>query len=115
MLGEVSSGTTTTCGATCVSRLYDVGLIGTGPPAFNLSGFERVEGVEYAHSWQVGGGERTPPLRRPLSGPPEIDPEPTFRATESKPESSRSDDDAWHDRRPALAAGARWPRVKKPG
>ena len=31
--------------------LYDVQLIGMGPSALSLSGFERVLGVEYAQSW----------------------------------------------------------------
>ena len=33
--------------------LLDVRLIGMSPSAFSLSGFERVEGVEYAQSWLV--------------------------------------------------------------
>ena len=34
-------------------KLLDVRLIGMSPSAFSLSGFERVEGVEYAQSWLV--------------------------------------------------------------
>jgi hypothetical protein len=30
-----------------------VRLIGMSPSAFSLSGFERVDGVEYAQSWLV--------------------------------------------------------------
>jgi len=33
--------------------LLDVRLIGMSPSAFSLSGFERVDGVEYAQSWLV--------------------------------------------------------------
>ena len=33
--------------------LMDVRLIGMSPTAFSLTGFERVEGVEYAQSWLV--------------------------------------------------------------
>jgi hypothetical protein len=33
--------------------LLDVRLIGMSPSAFSLTGFERVEGVEYAQSWMV--------------------------------------------------------------
>jgi hypothetical protein len=33
--------------------LLDVRLIGMSPSAFSLSGFERVQGVEYAQSWLV--------------------------------------------------------------
>ena len=36
--------------------LLDVRLIGMSPSAFSLSGFERVDGVEYAQSWLVGSG-----------------------------------------------------------
>jgi hypothetical protein len=35
------------------STLLDVRLIGMSPSAFSLTGFERVEGVEYAQSWLV--------------------------------------------------------------
>jgi len=35
-------------------RLFDVHIIGMSPQAFTLSGFERVEGVEYVQSWIVG-------------------------------------------------------------
>jgi len=31
----------------------DVRLIGKSPSAFSLSGFERVEGMQYAQSWLV--------------------------------------------------------------
>jgi len=33
--------------------LLDVRLIGMSPSAFSLSGFERVDGVEYAQSWLI--------------------------------------------------------------
>ena len=33
--------------------LLDVRLISMSPSAFSLSGFERVEGVEYAQSWLI--------------------------------------------------------------
>lgn len=33
--------------------LYDVHLIGMSPSAFTVTGFERLEGVEYAQSWLV--------------------------------------------------------------
>jgi hypothetical protein len=33
--------------------LYDVRICGMSPQAFSLTGFERVDGVEYAQSWLV--------------------------------------------------------------
>ena len=33
--------------------LYDVHLVAMSPQAFSLSGFERVDGAEYAQSWLV--------------------------------------------------------------
>jgi hypothetical protein len=33
--------------------LLDVRLIGMSPSAFSLTGFERVDGAEYAQSWLV--------------------------------------------------------------
>ena len=38
--------------------LYDVQLIGMSPSAFSLTGFERLEGVDYAQSWLVQGPDR---------------------------------------------------------
>jgi hypothetical protein len=35
------------------STLLDVRLVGMSPSAFSLSGFERVDGVEYAQSWLI--------------------------------------------------------------
>ena len=35
-------------------RLYDVHIIGMSPQVFTLSGFERIDGVEYMQSWIVG-------------------------------------------------------------
>lgn len=43
----------TPCHAKQLPTLLDVRLIGMSPSAFSLSGFERVEGVEYAQSWLV--------------------------------------------------------------
>ena len=34
-------------------RLLDVRIIGMSPQAFTLTGFERVDGVEYMQSWIV--------------------------------------------------------------
>jgi hypothetical protein len=34
-------------------HLFDVRIIGMSPQAFTLTGFERVDGVEYAQSWIV--------------------------------------------------------------
>jgi hypothetical protein len=34
-------------------RLFDVRLMGMSTLAFSLTGFERLEGVEYAQSWLV--------------------------------------------------------------
>ena len=33
--------------------LFDVHIIGMSPQAFSLTGFERVDGAEYAQSWLV--------------------------------------------------------------
>src|SRR5436309_383612 len=38
-------------------ELLDVRIITMSPQAFTLSGFERVDGVEYAQSWLVSGAE----------------------------------------------------------
>ena len=35
--------------------LRDVRLIGMSPSVFSLTGFERMDGVEYTQSWLVGG------------------------------------------------------------
>ena len=37
--------------------LLDVRLIGMSPSAFSLTGFERVDGSEYAQSWLVQGAD----------------------------------------------------------
>lgn len=37
--------------------LLDVRIMAMSPQAFTLTGFERVEGVEYAQSWLVSAGE----------------------------------------------------------
>jgi len=37
--------------------LLDVRLIGMSPSAFSLSGFERVQRVEYAQSWLMQGAD----------------------------------------------------------
>jgi len=34
-------------------RLFDVNIVGMSPQAFSVSGFERVDGAEYAQSWLV--------------------------------------------------------------
>jgi hypothetical protein len=34
-------------------RLYDVRIIGMSPQAFTLTGFERIDGQEFAQSWIV--------------------------------------------------------------
>ena len=34
--------------------LLDVRIVGMSPLAFTLTGFERIDGVEYAQSWLVG-------------------------------------------------------------
>jgi hypothetical protein len=33
--------------------LYDVHIVGVSPQAFSLTGFERIDGAEYAQSWLV--------------------------------------------------------------
>jgi hypothetical protein len=33
--------------------LFDVHIVGMSPQAFSLTGFERVDGAEYAQSWLV--------------------------------------------------------------
>jgi hypothetical protein len=33
--------------------LYDVQIVAMSPQAFSLSGFERIDGAEYAQSWLV--------------------------------------------------------------
>ena len=34
-------------------RLFDVHIVGMSPQAFSLTGFERLDGAEYAQSWLV--------------------------------------------------------------
>jgi hypothetical protein len=34
-------------------RLFDVHIVGMSPQAFSLTGFERVDGAQYAQSWLV--------------------------------------------------------------
>lgn len=36
-----------------IPRLYDVRIVSMSPQAFTLTGFERIEGAEYAQSWLV--------------------------------------------------------------
>jgi hypothetical protein len=41
-------------GPDALPALYDPVLIAMSPQAFTLTGFERIEGAEYAQSWLVG-------------------------------------------------------------
>jgi hypothetical protein len=34
-------------------HLYDVRLMAMSPSAFTLTGLERVDGIDYAHSWLI--------------------------------------------------------------
>jgi hypothetical protein len=38
---------------TTLPELLDVQIVGMSPQAFTLSGFERIDGAEYAQSWLV--------------------------------------------------------------
>lgn len=48
-------------------ELLDVRLMAMSPQAFTLTGFERVEGVEYAQSWLVSGASAIPHRGETLS------------------------------------------------
>jgi hypothetical protein len=41
-------------------RLFDIHIIGMSPQAFSLTGFERVDGTQYAQSWLVQFSLRPP-------------------------------------------------------
>ena len=43
-------------GPDALPTLYDPVLIAMSPQAFTLTGFERIEGVDYAQSWLVAPG-----------------------------------------------------------
>ncbi len=46
---------TRAAGPDALPALYDPMLIAMSPQAFTLTGFERIEGADYAQSWLVGG------------------------------------------------------------
>jgi len=70
--------------------LFDVHIVGMSPQAFSLTGFERVDGAEYAQSWLVQ------PIanRKPAAA---IDPKPTFPRASATP---RFRGTAWGSDRP---------------